>query len=62
MLAKDIPLAVQHLTDALDKQKSRPPATDKGASEQNVALYHRALPLIDLLNTAAATDEEVMWR
>lgn len=57
ILAADIPAALNRLKTAIDLKKALPSSTN-GAS---VSIVHRALPLIDLLSTAAKAESNVIW-
>ena len=64
LLAEDIPAALQKLEAAVeaDRQEQQPgqAAVDE-EGEAPVSLSHRALPLIELLKSAAKTNSNVMW-
>jgi len=67
ILAADVPAALERLRAAVAEQSAVPldpsgaaGAEDDGA-QQHVSLGHRALPLIELLQAAAAARENVMW-
>ena len=62
--AKDVPAALQRLRSAIAAQKSAPRVADGDQDEDAepvVALAQRALPLIELLEAAAAQQADVMW-
>jgi hypothetical protein len=64
--AEDVPAALQRLRAAIAKQKTAPTDSDPGQdrdddAEPVVALAHRALPLMELLQAAAAQNSDVMW-
>ena len=67
LLAEDVPAALERLRAAVSENPDTPldPATEKGdkgnGEERHVSLGHRALPLIQLLEAAAAAKENVMW-
>ncbi|WP_326490359.1 DUF1840 domain-containing protein [Shewanella sp. AS16] len=64
ILAADVPAALQRLSKAIENEPSAPPApteTDEDDEEPLVSLRHRALPLIELLKSAAASASNVMW-
>jgi hypothetical protein len=63
--AEDIPAALVRLKQAIEEAKAREPAKkvrDDDEAEDMVSLAHRALPLIKLLEAAAADKNDVMWR
>lgn len=61
--AKDIPEAVKALRTHLSIVAAAPrePQDEDEEKERPVAITTRALPLIDLLERAAAADVPVMW-
>jgi hypothetical protein len=68
LLAEDVPAALERLRAAVSADPETPldPAPRPGvrpdeAQEAHVSLGHRALPLIQLLEAAAAANENVMW-
>ena len=67
LLAADVPAALERLRSAVAEQPDLPldPAREPGAKdtgeERHVSLGHRALPLIELLEDAAAAGRNVMW-
>ena len=68
LLAEDVPAALERLRTAVSENADvplDPPSTGKGdkdnGEERHVSLGHRALPLIQLLEAAAAAKENVMW-
>ncbi|WPL18180.1 hypothetical protein Thiowin_03239 [Thiorhodovibrio winogradskyi] len=66
IMADDVPAALARLQAAVQAQPDAPldPAnapTSDGEEGEHVTLAHRALPLIELLTTAAAEHENVMW-
>jgi len=67
LLAEDVPAALARLRAAVSENADVPldPSTGKGdkdnGEERHVSLGHRALPLIELLEAAAAAKENVMW-
>jgi hypothetical protein len=62
ILAADVPAALSRLRTAIDAEKSSPPVENKGEDEPVVSMYHRAMPLIDLLVAAAKAGTNVMWK
>ncbi len=62
LLASDIPAALTQLQAAVATHPEQPldPATAAPVG-QHVSLAHRALPLIALLQAAAAADKSVLW-
>jgi hypothetical protein len=68
LLAEDVPAALARLRGAVSENADvplDPSTTGKGdkdsGDERHVSLGHRALPLIELLEAAAAAKENVMW-
>lgn len=71
LLADDIPAALAQLKKALEMHKTSVPKSsrqqedddeeDDKEKEPPVDLVHRALPLIELLEAAAAAKADVMW-
>lgn len=67
LLADQVPAALERLRAAVSEHPDTPmdPASpgDRGRDEpeRHVSLAHRALPLIQLLASAAAAGENVMW-
>ncbi|WP_295393078.1 DUF1840 domain-containing protein [uncultured Thiodictyon sp.] len=67
ILAADVPEALQRLRAAVSEHADEPldpaptPGTKDDGEGQHVSLAHRTLPLIDLLEAAAAAGENVMW-
>ena len=66
LLAEDVPAALERLRRAAAEQPDLPldPANLAGTKNeegQHVSLGHRALPLIELLQDAAAAQVNVMW-
>jgi hypothetical protein len=62
ILAEDVPLALDRLKAAIEKETTPPPADDKDEDEPVVSMAHRALPLINLLAAAAKAESNVMWK
>ncbi|MDP3584787.1 MAG: DUF1840 domain-containing protein [Thiobacillus sp.] len=62
ILAEDVPLALDRLKAAIEKETAPPPADDKDDDEPVVSMAHRALPLINLLAAAAKAESNVMWK
>lgn len=62
ILAEDVPLALDRLKAAIEKETAPPPADDKDDDEPGVSMAHRALPLINLLAAAAKAESNVMWK
>ncbi|WP_166426078.1 DUF1840 domain-containing protein [Paraglaciecola sp. 20A4] len=64
ILAKDVPAALANLEAAL-KADEQQPASDEPTDDIDetpfVSLYHRALPLIDLLKSAVEDESNVQW-
>ena len=62
--AEDVPAALGRLRAAIAKQKTAPRDAEQDQDddvEPVVALAHRALPLMELLQAAAAQNSDVMW-
>lgn len=61
ILADDLAPALERLKSGL--AKAAPPAADTDDDEDPpVSLAHRALPLIELLEAAAKSGKDVMWK
>jgi len=70
ILAADLPAALVQLRKALDEQAHAPPPPPPTAGvdedeererEPPVTLHMRALPLIDMIETAIARGSDLMW-
>jgi hypothetical protein len=70
ILAADLPAALASLRKALDEQAHAPPPPpppegaeddDEREREPPVTLRMRALPLIDMIETAIARGSDLMW-
>jgi hypothetical protein len=70
IMPEDIPAALAKLETAVEEHAETPldptpsgsqAARQDGKEGQHVSLAHRALPLIELLNAAAADNAYVMW-
>ena len=67
LLAEDVPEALERLRSSVSENPDAPldpssAASDKkDGDERHVSLANRALPLIQLLEDAAAAKENVMW-
>ena len=64
--AKDVPIALQNLQEALKKEINTSENSSKSHStedeeEEYVSIDTRAKPLIELIQTAIKEDEYVMW-
>jgi hypothetical protein len=64
--AADVPTALNRLSKAIESEPISPPASpsaydDDDEEESSVSLRNRALPLIDLLSAAAASEAGIMW-
>ena len=63
--AEDIPAALESLqkgvADADAHLEDQPPHEEEEGEERRVSLHNRALPLIEMLETAAREDVPVMW-
>lgn len=65
LLAKEVPAALARLETAVRTGTHLPAAEDKADGqddEQTVSFRHRALPVIELLKSAAKQECNVMWR
>ena len=62
ILAEDVAAALSRLTSAIENDKTPPSQADQNADEPAVSMEHRALPLIDLLKSAANRKSPVMWK
>jgi hypothetical protein len=68
ILAADLPAAMEQLRRALDAQAAAPPPPppegddeDEQEREPPVSLRMRAVPLLDMLETAIVRDSDLMW-
>ncbi len=67
LLAEDVPAALERLQAAVSESPDAPldPTAGTGdkddGTQPHVSLAHRALPLIQLLEAAAAAGKNVMW-
>ncbi len=70
ILAADLPEALANLRKVLDEQAHAPPPpppaeggdeNDEREREPPVTLRMRALPLIDMIETAIARNSDLMW-
>jgi hypothetical protein len=63
--AEDIPAALESLrkgvADADAKLEDQPPHEEEEGEERRVSMHNRALPLIEMLETAEREDVPVMW-
>jgi hypothetical protein len=59
---EDVPAALSRLTAAVHAGKSLSQHVDNDADEQAVSISNRALPLINLLASAAKDGCGVMWK
>ena len=63
--AEDIPIALKSLrkgvADADAALEDQPPHEEEEGEERRVSMHNRALPLIEMLETAALEDVPVMW-
>lgn len=66
LMPQDIPEALANLQAAVTANPERPLNPQRDADQehegQSVTLARRALPLIDLLETALARDTHVIWQ
>ena len=64
LLAEDVPAALQRLEAAIEAERQLPEPKEEAQNEDDepaVSLSHRALPLIELLRSAAKAKCNVMW-
>ena len=64
LLAEDVPAALQRLEAAIEAERQLPEQDAESQDEDDepsVTLPHRALPLIELLRSAAKEKCNVMW-
>ncbi len=63
--SEDIPLALESLrkgvADADAALEDQPPHEEEEGEERRVSMHNRALPLIEMLETAVREDVPVMW-
>ncbi len=59
ILAKDVPEALEKLKKTMTTKSSND--QDKPYDAEDISLRHRALPLIQLLETAATHHHDVLW-
>ena len=60
--AADVPIALDNLIKALDRLPSQvEPAGEAGDDQPAVSVHTRAIPLIELLQAAAADETYVRW-
>ena len=62
ILAADVPAALSRLTAGIEAAKAVPSVDDEDEDEPQVSLSNRALPLINLLTSAAQAGSDVMWK
>jgi hypothetical protein len=64
LLAEDVPAALQRLEAAIEAERQLPEPNAEAQAEDDepaVSLTQRALPLIELLRSAAKAKCNVMW-
>jgi hypothetical protein len=69
ILAADLPAALSRLRKALEEQARLPPPPEPATTDEDderereppVSMRMRALPLIDMIETAIARDSDLMW-
>lgn len=65
ILAEDLPAALARLRSGIaaasTQEQAIPPSDAPDDKERHVSLAHRALPVIQLLETALADKQNVMW-
>jgi hypothetical protein len=67
IVAKDVPDALEKLTQSINRHRENPPASIDAKNEDDdevapVSIVHRAFPLIELLKDAAAHKCDVLWK
>lgn len=60
--ADEVPLALERLEQAINRQKQPLSQSRDEDSESDVSLTHRAIPLIAFLKAAVEDKCDVMWR
>jgi hypothetical protein len=66
ILAADLPAALERLQQFLARQAAAPPPAEPDAAEEEereppVSLRMRAVPFVDMLETAIARGSDLMW-
>jgi hypothetical protein len=61
ILAADIPAALARLREALQHAPPPPPAQNEDEEREYVPIQRRAVPMIELLQNAAADQVDVVW-
>ncbi|MFV2031498.1 MAG: DUF1840 domain-containing protein [Gammaproteobacteria bacterium] len=62
IIAKDVATALENLQSGLKSiPETAPPAAETDERLPAVSLHTRAIPLIELLQSAARDDNDVMW-
>ena len=62
IISRDVPAALDNLQMALDKLPPQvEPADQAGEDEPAVSVHTRAIPLVELLQAAAADETHVRW-
>jgi hypothetical protein len=69
ILAADLPAALARLRKALEEQARLPPPPEPATTDEDderereppISMRMRALPLIDMIETAIARDSDLMW-
>ena len=62
IISRDVPAALDNLQMALDKLPPKvEPAGEAGEDEPAVSVHTRAIPLVELLQAAAADETHVRW-
>jgi hypothetical protein len=62
IISRDVPAALDNLQMALDKLPPQvEPAGEAGEDEPAVSVHTRAIPLVELLQAAAADETHVRW-
>ncbi len=64
ILAADVPAALQRLQQGITGAPSPAPTADDAETEQapHIDLKTRALPLVELLQSAISNNSDVMWK
>lgn len=62
IVAKDVGTALANLKSSLEALPDlAPPSSDEDDDDTTISLHTRAIPLIELLESAVQDDNDVMW-